>query len=427
MQVTPMRRSTMVAHAMVLMVMTVAGAVGCALPLEVDPAQGNQPPLLTALPRPLSATEVKVRDAVNDFSFALFSTVSSAQKLENTFISPLSASVALGMTMNGAANQTFSEMNAALRLSGLAQPEINSGFKSLTELLLSLDKSVDVKIANSIWYRNNFTFNQPFFDSTTKYFGATVKPLNFADQVASLTAINGWVKTATNDRIQKVLDRIEPQDVMFLMNAIYFKGGWREKFDDRYTNNHAFGALTGEQQTVLFMAIASDMQYAETPAYQAVDLPYGNGAFSMTVVVPRAGTDIQTLALSFNATSWKALTNALRPTPVNFAMPRLRLNYERTLTSDLRTLGMNVPFNEQLADFSRMTPASVFISFVKQNSFVEVNELGTEAAAVTTTGVGTTSAPDRKMVIADSPYMFVIRERLTGTVMFMARIVRVPS
>jgi serine protease inhibitor len=389
--------------------------------------KGSQPAVISQLPRALTATEVKLRDASNDFSFALMGTVVDSQRTRNIFISPLSASFALGMTMNGAAGTSQSEMQTALKLGGLTQSEVNAGYKSLIELLTSLDPTVEMRIANSIWYRNNFQFHQTFFDTTKKYFNAEVKGLNFDDAANSLNAINGWVSTATNDKIKKVLEEIRPDNIMFLINAIYFKGSWREKFDASKTTNGTFNASVGGAQTVPFMNRTDDMPYAETAAFQAVDLQYGNSAFSMTVVLPKAGQDVNEVMKTFTTASWSSLAATFREGKVTLGLPKLKLEYERQLKGNLQVLGMQSPFEDGRANFTRMTSSPrVFIEFVKQNSFVDVNEEGTEAAAVTTVGVSVTSAPLTVTMRVDRPYIFVIRERLSGTIMFMGRIVRMP-
>lgn len=396
-------------------------------PNDSTGGSNNPPPAtITALPRAMTATEVKVRDASNDFSFALLRTVTDSEPDKNTFISPLSASFALGMLMNGANGATYDETQKALQLSGLSRTEINEGYKSLVALLLSLDPAIQLKIANSIWYRNTFAVHQTFLDSTKKYFDAESKPLNFSDKVASLAAMNAWASAATNDKIKKVLNDIKPDDVMFLMNAIYFKGDWRNKFEVSKTKNETFTPASGAAQSVPMMNRQGRIYYAETPTYQAVDLPYGNSAFSMTVVLPKPGNDVNVVAKSLTSTAFTAMTKTLQESEVVLTLPKLKLEYDRVLNGNLNALGMNVPFSD-FADFSRMTPASVRVSFVKQNSFVDVNEEGTEAAAVTVIGVQLTSAPIPRTVRVDRPYLFMIRERLSGTVLFMGRIVRMPG
>jgi serine protease inhibitor len=406
-------------------VATAAGAACGTTPT----APGSQPAELTALPRALTGAELKVRDGANAFSFALWGRLNAAQRDTNVFVSPLSASLALGMTMNGAANQTFDEMRSALQFGGAAQQEINEGYQSLLALLTSLDPSVQTRVANSIWYRNGFPFRQSFLDATRTYFDAEVRGLDFSDAAGSLRAINGWVDDKTNGKIPTILDDVRPQDVMFLINAIYFKGSWREKFDAGETASAPFHASGGATQTAQLMHRLGEAPYAQSPTWQAVDLPYGNGAFTMTVVLPKEGSDVETVAASLTPAAWQALTGALAKRKVDLSLPKLRLSYERPLNDDLRSLGMRVPFMKDVADFTQMSPMgnSLFIEFVKQKTFVDVNEEGTEAAAVTVVGIGVTSAPVVPVVRVDRPYIFVLRERLSGTVLFMGKIVRMPS
>ena len=389
------------------------------------------PAPLTALPRDLTVAETRVRDAANAFSFALWSKVNTAQRDTNVFLSPLSASFALGMTMNGAANRTSDEMRAALQFGGASLTEINTGYKSLVALLTSLDPGVQMQIANSIWYRSEFPFRQTFFDTAKVYFDATVRGLNFSDGPGSLATINGWVSGATNGKIPKVLDEIRPEQVMFLINAIYFKGSWASKFDPAESRASTFTSAGNVAQPVQLMHRLDSLSYVESPTYQAADLPYGNGAFTMTVLLPKAGTDVETLAASLTPAAWQSLAASFRKSKVDFSLPKLTLRYERKLNDDLKALGMVVPFIGDSADFTQLSPPPtgnhLFIDFVKQNSFVDVNEEGTEAAAVTTVGVGVTSLPVYPVMRVDRPYVFVIRERFSGTVLFMAKIVRMPN
>ena len=387
---------------------------------------GGPPTALTALPRALTANEVQIRDAANDFSFRLMGTVSDAQTAANVFISPLSTSFALGMTMNGAGGTTLTEMQGALQLGNLTQPQMNAAYNSLLTLLVSIDPSVKFQIANSIWYRNSFPFNQAFIDTTQKYFFAKVQALNFSDRSTSLAAINNWVYSATGGRITKVLDTITDDQVMFLLNAIYFKGSWREKFDAARTTGGTFTTASGGTQPVQLMQRTGAMLYRDAPTYQAVDLPYGNSAFSMTVVLPKAGGSLNDVVRNFTNTTWQALTASMTTATVNLSLPKIKLAYERQLNSDLKTLGMRTAFTDA-ADFSRLSTERLLISFVKQNTFVDINEDGTEAAAVTSVGVGTTSVPLAVTMRVDHPYLFVIRERLSGTLIFMGRITGVPQ
>src|SRR3954470_19133943 len=173
-------------------------------------------PALTALPRDLTTAERSVLGASNAFSFGLWKRVNLAQRDSNVFVSPLSASFSLGMTMNGAANQTLNEMRSALQFGNTSLADIDAGYKSLIALLTSLDRTVTMDIANSIWYRNTFPFNQTFLDDGATYFGASIKPLDFNDVNGSLAAINAWVNTQSKGKIPTILDKIDPDNVMFL-------------------------------------------------------------------------------------------------------------------------------------------------------------------------------------------------------------------
>jgi len=385
---------------------------------------GTQPgPALTSLPRNLTDAERSVLSATNAFSFALWKQINAAQKDSNVFISPLSASFSLGMAMNGAANQTFDEMRSALRFGNSSLTDIDAGYKSLISLLTSLDPGVAMTVANSIWYRKDFPFNQSFLDDGSNYFGASIKPLDFNDASGSMAAINGWVNTQTNGKIPTIIDQIDPQNVMFLINAIYFKGSWRTRFDPALTIDAPFHGVGGDRSARLMHRLGK-MSYTETSAFQAVDLPYGDSAFTMTIVLPKVGSTVESLASSFDASVFQALAGGLHTTEVELFLPKVKLSFARSLIPDLQALGMSAAFTDH-ADFTRMSTRGreLFISQVRHKTYVDVNEEGTEAAAVTSTGISVTSAPVSTPMRVDRPFVFVIRERLSGTVLFMAKVV----
>jgi serpin B len=409
-----------------LSVLGVVALAACGDNGATDPTTAT--PALTALPRDLTSAERSILGASNAFSFALWKRVNLAQKDTNVFVSPLSASFSLGMAMNGAANQTLDDMRTGLQFGTTPLADINAGYKSLIALLTSLDKTVTMEIANSIWYRNTFPFNQSFLDDGANYFGATIKPLDFADVAASLSAINGWVNTQTKGKIPTILDKIESDNVMFLINAIYFKGSWRAKFDPALTQDAPFHGVGGDQ-TVRLMHRHDKMLYTEAATYQAVDLPYGDSAFTMTVVLPKTGTSVEALAASLDGTAWQSLTAGLHTSDIDLFLPKVKLSWTRGLIPDLKGLGMVTPFAAGGADFTRMSTRGrdLYISSVRQKTFVDINEEGTEAAAVTSTGISVTSAPLTTVMRVDRPFVFVIRERLSGTVLFMGKVARITT
>ena len=411
-------------------ILLVAVSLGIALALAcsgaTEPKPGEPSPVIDALPRALSSGEQKIIAANNDFSFSLFRRLGAVASDSNVFVSPLSASMALGMAMNGASDTTFDEMRATLGFGAATESEIDQGYKSLITLLRGLDPSVDFRIANSIWTREGFPVTPTFLDAGRTWFDAQVASLDFASPNA-VKSINDWVSTATAGRIPTILDGIQNDEVMFLVNAIYFKGSWRAKFDPALTIDAPFRGIAGDEPTKL-MHREGSIRYVQTPTFSAVDLPYGNSAYSMTVVLPNAGQSVDEVLSSLEMSAWSTWTTRLHDAEVDLYLPRLKLTWERMMIPDLLALGMRAAFQDGGADFSRMSPLGdrLFISTVKQKTYVDVNEEGTEAAAVTNVGISLTSAPVRTTFRVDRPYVFVIRERLSGTILFLGAIRRMP-
>ena len=387
---------------------------------------GGSPAELKELPRQLTAAEQKLIGAGNAFAFDLLREINTTQRSENVFISPLSASMALGMTMNGANGTTFDAMRSALRLGTASREDINAGYNSLITLLRGLDKATDFRIANSIWYEKTFPFHASFITESQNFFDAKVAALDFGDP-AAVNTINSWVNEATNKKIPTIIDTIDDDMVMFLINAIYFKGTWRSQFDKSKTTDAPFFALDGSSAAVPLMTQTSSLAAATGNNYTAVDLPYGNSAFSMTVVLPNKGTDINAFAEAMTLEKWQALDATFNVRETTLFLPRFKLEWKRKLNPDLEKLGMGIAFSDGFADFTRMSPMgnNLVIDEVIQKTFVDVNEEGTEAAAVTSVGVGVTSAP--APIRVDRPFMFAIREKLSGTILFVGKIVKLPA
>jgi serpin B len=408
--------------------LTVFGALAGCGGSAMEPVPARQD-ALTALPRQLTPAEQNVLVAANAYSFGLWGTINRAQRDSNVFISPLSASFALGMTMNGAAGQTYNEMRSALQFGSAPLASIDSGYKSLIALLTGLDASTTMQIANSIFYRKEFPFNQSFLSDASTWFAADVKAQDFNDVPGTLSAVNGWANAKTNGRIPTILQQVDPQDVMYLLNAIYFKGLWRDKFDPAATRDAPFHPSTGSDQAAKLMFRQGTMPYVETNTYQAVDLAYGDSAFTMTVLLPKAGSDVEQVAASLTPDSWQTLTSSFRARQIALSLPKITFSWKRKLKDDMKALGMVSAFVPDGADFTRMSTSAgknLYISLLQQNTFVAIDEEGTEAAAVTIVGVTTTSVQVATEMKVDRPYIFVIRERLSGTILFMGKIARLP-
>jgi serine protease inhibitor len=388
---------------------------------------GKAPPQMERLPRALSVAELQVIQASNRFAFGLLRETVAGDTARNVFLSPLSASMALGMAMNGAAGATLEEMRETLGFAGMSLAEVNASYRDLTDLLLKLDAGVEMRIANALWLRQGFPLNAAFVQTTGSHFGAATQELDFSSP-ASLDVINGWASRSTNGRIPKVLDRLDPDVVLYLMNAIYFKGNWTTQFDARRTAPAPFYRADGSQQPVQMMSAEKvRARMAHTPEAQILDLPYARGAFSMTLVMPHPDGALDALVSTLDEARWNGWIGQLQPLEVHVQMPRFKLEYGSVLNSTLQALGMRVPFDHHAADFSAMSPrgADLYIYEVLQKTFLEVNEKGTEAAAVTSVGVGPVSAPPSFR--ADRPFLLVIRERLSGTILFIGSIGAPPS
>jgi serine protease inhibitor len=379
---------------------------------------------ITALPRDLTGSESKIIAGSNDFAFDLFRTGNLDQHKANVFISPLSASMALGMTANGASGATYDEMRSTLRLTEATRADVGSGYKSLIALLRGLDPGTKFTIANSIWFDRAFPVNGSFLDESKLYFDAQVQALDFMSPSAVPT-INSWVSAQTNNRIPEILEAIDPGEVMFLVNAIYFKGIWQKQFDKSKTVDAPFRAADGTTATVPMMLRGEGVQFTSTPEYSAVDLPYGNSAFTMTVVLPSQNADIDAFAESFDQAKWNSLVSSLHDSNLEVYLPRFRMEWKRALNDDLKSLGMRLAFSN--ADFTPISPLgrNLVISRVLQKTFVDVDEEGTEAAAATMVGMELVSLP--AAFRADRPFVVVIRERFSGTILFLGKIAKLPA
>lgn len=385
------------------------------------------PPLLTALPRALSPAETRMVSAANQFGFDLLRQARQSAPGENLFLSPVSVSMALGMTLNGAGTTTLDSMRAALRMAGAPLDDINQGYRNLIDLLRSLDASSDFRIANSIWAHSGIPFLPSFLDAGRTHFDAEVQSLDFAAPT-TLGTINDWVNTRTNGKIPTILDHIAADEVMVLINAIYFKGSWRLAFDPKQTQSAPFNAADGSIQSVRMMTQRAELQsYSSTRDFEMVELLYGNGAFAMTIVLPRPDRTLADITGGLDAARWTELIGDLHDREIGLALPKFKLEYKRELADDLTALGMGIAFDANRADFSGMAnvaPERLYLTRVTHKTFVDVNEEGTEAAAATSVGIGLTSAPGTMQI--DRPFLFVIRERLTGTILFLGQVTKIP-
>jgi serpin B len=394
--------------------------VAAALPLAAaacseEPAGPTRVEPITELPRALSSVEREILRASNRFAFSLGRELVPAAADENLFFSPLSASMLLGMVLNGADGQTYEQMRGALAFDGLTQQQINQGYADLVDLLVGLDPSVTIDIGNSVWAQNGFPVAADFIDRVRESFGAEIANVSFADQ-GTLPRINRWASDATHGRIETIFDALPPNTIMVLLNAIYFKASWTEQFDRARTERAPFRRADGSTVTADLMFLDHTVRTRRGNRATLVELPYGGEAFSMVVALPDEGASASELARGLTAEGWEGWMGELSAGRAFVRLPRFELEWEKELNEPLEKLGMVDAFGGG-ADFRRLTPGGgVWLDVVKQKSFVKVDEEGTEAAAVTG-GVMVTSLPPE--IRMDRPFVFVLRERLTGTILFM--------
>jgi serpin B len=289
---------------------------------------------------------------------------------------------------------------------------------------MNVDPGVIFEIANSIWYRQDFTIRTEFLETNRTYFDATILPMDFSDP-GTITSINNWVGDKTHDKIEKIIDEINPMTLMFLINAIYFKGTWKYEFEKDQTIIKPFYLLNGSGIDCNMMHIEGDFNYYSDNDVQIIDLPYGDGYFNMTVMLPREANKIDEFIHNLNPIQWQYYLSNLDTSGVNLELPKFKLEYKIVLNQILKNLGMGVAFSPAEADFSRIVESmQLFISKVLHKTFVQVDEEGTEAAAVTVVEIKYTSIgpPTGKLMRVDHPFIFVIREKQSGTILFMGKV-----
>ncbi len=377
-------------------------------------------------PVQLSKAAQQVVASANTFSFDLFQETCRQENEKNIFISPLSASMALTMAYNGANGTTEEAMRTTLGYGHLSRTEINESCKTLYDVLVHLDLKVTMQIANSIWQHNTFSVLPEFVRLNQAYFYAPVTALDFMNP-ASVAVINKWCADHTNGRIDKILDVLGPQDRLTLLNALYFKGTWTYAFDKKQTVVDQFMLNDGSRSHCAMMRVEESFQYFETADLAAVEMPYGKGHFAMTLLVPKGAQTVDQLIRTLTATQWNEWRSRFALHEGVVVMPKLKLEYEITLNSVLRHLGMGIAFQPGQADFSGININDpVFISLVKQKTFLQVDEEGTEAAAVTAVVFAATSmGPMHSFYLrADRPFVMIIHDHATESILFIGKIVK---
>ncbi len=363
---------------------------------------------------------LSVASANTKFGFKLLHDLREREPGPNIFISPLSISIALTMTYNGAVGETERAMAEVLEIDELALPIINESNEALRNNLEDPGPKVEISIANSLWSRQGTEFNPDFLERNRMFFEAETTSLDFTNPQA-IKIINGWVNENTNGKIEEIVYEIRPGTVLFLINAIYFKGSWQDEFDTSQTRPGIFHLSDGREKQVEMMSRTGQYPYFRGEHFEAAGLPYGDGRLSMYIFLPAFDSNLNEFLEGLNAERWERWIAQFHKETLDMMLPRFKLEYEVKLNDTLKALGMEIAFDGG-ADFSGMGPSGLFISEVRHKTFVEVNEEGTEAAAVTAVTVKESAKPVFRV---DRPFFFAIYDAKTQTILFMG-IVREP-
>ena len=374
------------------------------------------------VPVELKKAEKVARD--NAFTFDLLRAVRKHTDKANVFISPLSVSMALNMTLNGAVGATADEMRTALRESGYSTADINAYSRELREALLRADPKTTIGIANSIWYCQGATVKAPFIEANRTYYDAEVQALDFSSPTATAT-INGWCAQKTHNKIKEIVKQVDPTTFMYLINAVYFKGAWTTRFEKKNTRSGDFRRADGSTQTVQMMNLMDTFRCASGDVCDYLEMDYGNHAFSMVIMLPKDGKTTRDVIATMDGKKWADAMQSLTLKKIPVFLPRFKAECEYPMHKYiLPDMGMKIPFNPMLADLSGIADISafgrLFISSVIHKTFVQVDEEGTEASGVTNVGVMPTG--ESSFFIVDRPFLFVIREKSTGVILFIGEI-----
>jgi serpin B len=378
--------------------------------------------IISAKPIALSAAQERRAELDNRFALAMFRNVSAAAK-SNPFFSPLSLNLALGMLYNGTSDDTRTELAQVMGFADFTEAEINDYYLLMSDALLSVDPLTELGIANSIWYRKGFAVKPTFVSINQQYFSAEVQSLDFGSPDAA-SVVNGWCADKTKDKIKEIIEPPIPDNVvMYLINALYFKSKWQYTFDKSESREADFTKASGDAVRATFMRHTATLPYYLDEHVQCVEMPYGNQAFSMVVVLPQGGTSVEQLVEKFDSETWQGITDGLRERKVSVTFPRFKVECEIGLNEPVQQAGIQRIFDDggllNISDDLRLA-----VSNIKQKTFVEVNEEGTEAAAVTVVEMELTSAGPSSPVSfnADRPFLYLIREKSTGVILFVGRL-----
>ena len=357
------------------------------------------------------------------FTFDFLDRVNAEAK-KDYIISPLSMQFLLGMILDGAQGQTADEIATVLGYGAGETAQVNEYCLSMLEQLPELDRRTTVAIANAIYVDEGWPLKDAYKSEVGQYYKAEISNLDFTKNDESLKVINGWCKKHTNGMIEKILDEVNPNMLCYLLDALYFKGQWKDKFDKGSSKVETFTDESGTPSKLTMMKQEKELLYLENDIFQAVRLPYGNGAYSMIVMLPTSGHNVADITATLKKSNWNELRYGLSEWDVDVWIPRFETKYYIKLNDMLSAMGMPSAFDSGAADFTPMSDYALCLSFVQQHAAIKVDEEGTEAAAVSSAGMIKNSAlpvGGHAVFHADHPFLYLITESSTGVVLFAGR------
>jgi len=371
----------------------------------------------------LSTTEIKVTEVTNGFGLNLFRSLCDQDNNANIFISPFSVSVALSTVNNGALGKTKEEIKNVLGFAQYSSGEMNSYFKKMTTELLELDPLVTLKAANSIWLGEDFNVKNEFIDINKNYYDTEVRYLDFTSPTAH-NVINQWCSDKTNKRIKEVVERIDANTRLLILNALYFNGVWKNMFEKENTVEDIFVNEDGNKVRVSMMKQEYDAFYAKNELCEIAELPFGNEAFNMLILLPDSKVDIDQVIEELTPENWTEWTRKLDLACLDINFPKFKIDYKVNLKDICRDLGIQSAFSPSEADFSNIADESLYIGLLQQNTFIEVNEEGAECAGTSVIELPSYSEEDSKYVpfYIARPFIFVIREKSTNAILFIGKV-----
>ena len=371
----------------------------------------------------LTKAQSEMVEEGNVFAFDLLKAVSQNKDFagKDFMVSPLSISFVLGALDNGATGQTSEEILDVLGFEGRTVEDINEYSRNILRGCTEVDNLVDIKIANAVVVKDGYNLKKGFSDALENYYDAYVRSMKFDDK--AVDAINDWCNEQTKGLIPEIIDKIPENARLFALNSIYFKGAWEYKFEKEDTKKESFTNIDGSSSKTWMMHMEEWLPYSSNDTWSTVRLPYGNGSYSMYVLLPHEGISVDDVVEGLDGATWEIEKNRMRSCNVDLKLPRFDNAYDINLVDIMISLGMERAFIPEMAEFGEMfeNESEIFLGILKQKTKIIVNEEGTEAAGVTGGGMTTGSIPENKPKTfhADRPFVYLIQEKSSNAIFFI--------